>query len=381
VMRDRNHPSIIQWSMCNEEGLQGSEDGARIFKAMKEATLALDPTRPITCAMNGGWGSGITFVEDLQGINYAPGAYAGFHEKFPDMPLYGSETASAVSTRGEYVNDRQKGYVSAYDVNAPPWAQPAEVAWKAIGEREYVAGGYVWTGFDYKGEPTPYGWPCINSHFGIMDECGFPKDTYYYYLSWWGEKPVAHILPHWNWPGEEGKVKDVWVHSNAERVELFLNGTSLGAKDMPRLGHLQWSVPYAPGKLEARGYKGDKVIVTDVVETTGKATQLRLKPDRKTMTANGEEVILVETELLDDKGRVVPDADNEVTFEVTGAAHIGGVGNGDPSSHEPDKANKRHAFHGLCMVIVQAGETPGSVTVFATSPGLKPTTVRLEARK
>ncbi len=381
VMRDRNHPSIIQWSLFNEEGLQGSEEGARIFKAMKEATLALDPTRPTTGAMNGGWGNGITFVEDLQGINYAPGAYEGFHQKFPDMPLFGSETASAVSTRGEYVNDPQKGYVSAYDVNAPPWAQPAEVAWKAIGTREYVAGGYVWTGFDYKGEPTPYGWPCINSHFGIMDECGFPKDTYYYYLSWWGDKPVAHILPYWNWPGDEGKIKDVWVHSNADRVELFLNGKSLGAKDMPRLGHLQWSVPYTPGKLEAKGYRDGKVIVTDVVETTGKATQIRLKPDRKTLTANGEEVIMVEVELLDEKGRVVPDADNEVTFEVTGAAHIGGVGNGDPSSHEPDKANKRHAFHGLCMVVVQASEQPGSVQVTATAPGLKPASVTLQTKK
>ena len=251
----------------------------------------------------------------------------------------------------------------------------------AIGKREYVAGGYVWTGFDYKGEPTPYGWPCINSHFGIMDECGFPKDTYYYYLSWWGDKPVAHILPHWNWPGEEGKVKDVWVHSNADMVELFLNGKSLGAKDMPRLSHLQWSVPYAPGRLEARGYKDGKAIVTDVVETTGKATQIRLKPDRKTMTANGEEVIMVAVELLDDKGRVVPDADNEVTFEVKGAGQIGGVGNGDPSSHEPDKASKRHAFHGLCLLVAQAAEQPGSVQVTATSLGLKSASISLQSKK
>jgi beta-galactosidase len=403
VLRDRNHPSIIMWSMCNEEPLQGSEDGARIFKAMKEATLALDPTRPITCAMNGGWGNGITFVEDLQGINYSPDAYEGFHQKFPDMPVYGSETASAVSTRGEYVNDATKGYVSAYDVNAPPWAQPAEVAWKPLGQRDYMAGGYVWTGFDYKGEPTPYGWPCINSHFGIMDECGFPKDTYYYYLSWWGDKPVVHILPHWNWPGKEGQNIDVWVHSNAERVELFLNGSSLGTKVMPRLGHLEWKVPYAQGKLEAKGYKdvaatppyavlttgsgsaaqtrNYKLIASDVVETTGAATQIRLTPDRKTMKANGEEVIMVEVALLDDKGRVVPYADNEVTFDVRGAGQVGGVGNGDPSSHEPDKANKRHAFHGLCMAVVQSGEQPGSVVVTATAPGLKSATIRLQARK
>ena len=255
------------------------------------------------------------------------------------------------------------------------------MAWKALGEREYMAGGYVWTGFDYKGEPTPYAWPCINSHFGIMDECGFPKDTYYYYLSWWGGKPVAHILPHWNWPGDEGKPKDVWVHSNADRVELFLNGASLGAKDVPRLGHVQWSVPYAPGKLEARGYKDGKVIVTDVVETTGAATQIRLTPNSKSIKANGEEVVMVEAALLDDKGRVVPFADNQVTFEVKGAGQVGGVGNGDPSSHEPDKASQRRAFHGLCMLVVQAGEQPGRIEITASAPGLKPTRLALQATK
>ncbi len=382
VLRDRNHPSVIMWSMCNEEPLQGSADGARIFSAMKQATLALDPTRPITCAMNGGWGQGITLVEDLQGCNYNPGGYDSFHKNFPNIPMYGSETASAVSTRGEYVNDPVKGYVSAYDVNAPPWAQTAEVAWRAIAERPFVAGGYVWTGFDYKGEPTPYNWPCINSHFGIMDECGFAKDTYYYYLSWWGTKPVAHILPHWNWPGDERKPKDVWVHSNADRVELFLNGASLGAKDMPRWGHLQWSVPYAPGKLEARSYdKSGKQIAYDTVATTGAATQIRLTPSSKTVLANGEEVVIVEAALLDSEGRVVPTADNQVTFTTSGAGQIAGVGNGDASSHEPDRASQRRAFHGLCLAVVQAGEQPGRITLTATAAGLKSAQITMQAKK
>ena len=205
---------------------------------------------------------------------------------------------------------------------------------------------------------------------------GFPKTRTTTTSVWWGDKPVVHLLPHWNWPGKEGQNIDVWVHSNADRVELFLNGTSLGAKDMPRLGHLEWKVPYAPGKLEAKGYKDGKLIASDVVETTGAATQIRLTPDRKTMKANGEEVIMVEVALLDDKGRVVPYADNEVTFDVRGAGQVGGVGNGDPSSHEPDKASKRHAFHGLCMAVIQAAETPGSVQVMATAPGLKSATVR-----
>lgn len=381
ILRDRNHPSVIMWSMCNEEPLQGTEEGARIFSAMKKVTNALDGTRPVTCAMNGGWGEGISLVEDLQGCNYNPGGYDDYHKRFPEQPVYGSETASEVGTRGEYVNDPAKGYVSAYSVNAPPWAQTSEVAWRALAERDYMAGGFVWTGFDYKGEPTPYGWPCVNSHFGIMDECGFPKDAYYYYQSWWGEKPIVHLLPHWNWPGKEGQPIDVWCHSNAETVELFLNGKSLGTKAMPRYGHLEWKVPYAPGRLEAKGYSGGKLVASDVVETTGAPTQIRLSPDRKILTADGEDVIMVEVALLDEKGCVVPFADNEVIFTVTGAGQVAGVGNGDPSSHEPDKASKRKAFHGLCMVIVGAGENPGSISLTASSPGLKSAGLSLQAKK
>lgn len=381
VRRDRNHPSIILWSMCNEEGLQGTEEGGRIFAAMRKATLDLDPTRPVTSAMNGGWGQGISLVQDLQGFNYNPGGYEAYHKRFPNQPAYGSETASAVSTRGEYVNDKTKGYVSAYDVNAPPWAQTAEVAWKAVAEREWVAGAFVWTGFDYKGEPTPYGWPCINSHFGIMDMCGFPKDTYYYYQAWWSGKDVVHLLPHWNWAGNDGKLVEVWCHSNADRVELFLNGKSLGAKEMPRLGHLEWKVAYVPGRLEARGYRGGKLIGTDVVETTGAPAQIRLTPHATTVKADGEEVILVTATVLDAKGRVVPFADNEITFTAAGAGQVVGVGNGDPSSHEPDRAAKRKAFHGLCMAVVQAGETPGTITFTASAPGLKGASLTLKAAK
>lgn len=378
VRRDRNHPSIILWSMCNEEGLQGSDEGARIFSAMKKAVLELDPSRPLSCAMNGGWGQGISLVQDLQGCNYNPAGYDGFHKMFPAQPVYGSETASAVSTRGEYVNDRVRGYVSAYDVNAPPWAQTAEVAWRALAERSFMAGGFVWTGFDYKGEPTPYGWPCINSHFGIMDMCGFPKDTYYYYKSWWGDGDIVHLLPHWNWPGKEGQQIEVWCHSNCERVELFLNGASLGSKEIPRYGHAEWRVSYAPGKLEARGYRNGRLAATDIVETTGPATRIELLADRSEMLADGEDMVPVWISLLDAQGRIVPFADNEVTFTVGGAGQIAGVGNGDPSSHEPDRAAKRHAFHGRLMALVQAAERPGTITLSVAAPGLQ--SARMEFR-
>ena len=380
VIRDRNHPSVILWSMCNEEGLQGSAEGAKIFSAMMKKTKELDPTRPVSCAMNGGWGQGISLVQDLQGCNYNPGGYDQFHKNHPTLPMFGSETASEVGTRGEYANDEKRGYVSAYSVNAPSWAQTCEVAWKALGEREYMAGGFVWTGFDYKGEPTPYAWPCINSHFGIMDECGFPKDAYYYYQSWWSDKNVVHLLPHWNWKGKEGQLINVWCHSNAETVELFLNGASLGSKAMPKLGHLEWNVPYAPGKLEAKGYRNGKLIAADVVETTGEATQIVLSPDRTSLKADGEDVVMVSVSLLDSKGRLVPFAENEVTFAVAGAGQVAGVGNGDPSSHEPDRASKRKAYHGLCMAVIQAGDKSGKLELSATAPGLKSAKIELRVK-
>jgi beta-galactosidase len=377
LKRDRNHPSIIMWSMCNEEPLQGSDVGAKIFSAMKEVVRRLDPTRPVTAAMNGGWGRGISLVADLQGCNYNPGGYDGYHKSHPDQPIYGSETASTVSTRGIYANDRAKGYVSAYDVNHPPWGQTAEEGWRPLAERPFMAGGFVWTGFDYRGEPTPYAWPCINSHFGIMDTCGFPKDNYYYYQSWWGDKPIVHLLPHWNWPGKEGQEIAVWCHSNCDRVELFFNGQSLGAKEMPRNGHLEWKVAYAPGILEAKGYRDGKEIARDRVETTGPAASLQLTPDRAVLQADSEDVSLITVSVRDAQGRLMPVADNEVSFQVTGDAQILGVGNGDPSSHEADRASRRHAFQGLCMAIVQAGAHAGEIHVTAESPGLKPATVIL----
>ena len=223
VKRDRNHPSIIIWSLANEEPLQWNADGARIFKAMKDVTNALDGTRPVSAAMNGGHTpDGFHSVQDIEGFNYDIGGYDGFHARYPDFPMYGSETASAVATRGEYVNDKAKGYVSNYDQKGGSWAQTAQDAWKTIATRPFVAGGFVWTGFDYRGEPTPYGWPCISSHFGIMDLCGFPKDPYYYYLAWWGDKPLVHIFPDWNADrknaGPECQCVGVWQYGNGGTV-------------------------------------------------------------------------------------------------------------------------------------------------------------------
>ncbi|RYG32199.1 DUF4982 domain-containing protein, partial [bacterium] len=371
VLRDRNHPSIIAWSLFNEEPLQGTDEGARIFQAMEKRVKEIDPTREVTGAMNFGFNAGIQKVSRVFGFNYSLWAYDDVRKKDPGLALFGSETASAVSTRGIYANDKERGYVSAYDVNHPEWGATAEKAWKEVVKRPYMAGAFVWTGFDYKGEPTPYGWPCINSHFGILDICGFPKDTFWYYKSWWGDQPVVYLLPHWNWPGKEGETINVWAHSNADTVELFLNGRSLGTKTMERLGHLEWDVPYEPGKLEARGYRNGAVIASDVVETAGAPASVRLKTDVRRLMADHEDVALVEVEILDAQGRVAPTADNPVRFSVVGPGAIAGVGNGDPSSHEPDKASQRKAFNGRCMALVQTTNQTGKIVLRAESPGLK----------
>jgi beta-galactosidase len=212
-----------------------------------------------------------------------------------------------------------------------------------------------------------------------MDMCGFPKDSYYYYKAWWGDKPVVHLLPHWNWAGQEGQKIRVWVYGNGDKVELFLNGKSLGDQEMPRNGHLEWEVPYAAGTLEARSYTNGKPVVTDKVETTSAPVALRLTTDRTKLTADGEDITMVEVNVVDAKGRIVPTADSLVSFSLTGAGVIRGVGNGDPTCHEPDQASTRSAFKGKCMVLVGANYQLGAIRLTASAPGLKSATLNFEA--
>ena len=245
-------------------------------------------------------------------------------------------------------------------------------------------GGFIWTGFDYRGEPTPFKWPNINSHFGIMDVCGFPKNIYYYYQSWWSTKDVLHISPHWNWPEKVGKPIDVWVNSNADEVELFLNGKSLGQKTMERNSHLQWNVLYEPGILEAIAYKKGKKITTKI-ETTGQATTVVLTPDKTILMADGKDATVVNISITDEKGREVPTANNQLAFTISENAKIIGVGNGDPSSHEADTCKEgnwqRSAFNGKCQVIIQAGKNVGDIKLEAKSNGLKSGAVLLQLKK
>jgi len=381
ILRDRNHPSVILWCLGNEEyHIQGTEVGARICSTMKRLVKRLDPSRSVTLAMNGEWGSKVSLIMDVQGCNYLRlGDVDKYHETYPDHPIIATETGCAFSTRGIYTNDKEKGYVNAYGTMLPGWGSTAEKSWRFWAKRPFVSGVFVWNGFDYRGEPEPYYWPCVNSNFGIMDLCGFPKDNYYYYKAWWSKDTVLHIFPHWNWRGKEGEEINVWCYSNCEEVELFLNGKSLGKKKMEPNSHLEWKVKYSPGKLEAKGYKNGKEVATAKRETTGEPIKLKLIPDRLVIKADNEDISIVKVSLLDRQGHIVPTANNQVMFSITKNAKIIGVGNGDPSSHEPEKTAKCKAFNGLCQVIIQSSRETGEIKLTAESPGLESTSVIIRA--
>lgn len=380
IRRDRNRPSVFMWSMGNEEGQANTEKGVLILTAMKALATELDGSRPVSIAPTGAIGTGGLVVCDVMGYNYMDPQAEAYHTSHPDKPVIGTETVSAVGTRGIYVTDFAKGYVGSYDPYTTTGRASAEGWWSFCNSRPWMSGGFVWTGFDYRGEPSPNRWPNISSQYGVIDTCGFPKDAFFYYRSWWTEQPVLHLFPHWNWSGMEGKEIAVWVYSNLDAVELFLNGESLGAKEMKKDAHLAWAVKYAPGSIEARGSKGGKVVMTEKRETTGSATKLLMAADRREVLADGEDVAMFTVAVHDAQGRVVPITDNEVTFKVSGEGKLIGTGNGDPTNQESDKGTSRKAFSGLCMAIVQSTKTAGSITVDATSPGLAPATVTISTK-
>ena len=377
IKRDRSRASVFLWSIGNEEGwVHNNGTGKLIALSLLAKQKELDPTRTSTYAAdNGKQFPGINEVIPVRSFNYRHLAVEEYHKQHPNQPLMGTEMGSTVTTRGQFVRDSIIGYLPDQDISFPWWASTAEAWWKLAGPNDYWLGGFVWTGLDYRGEPTPFTWPNINSHFGIMDMCGFPKNIYYYYQSWWTDKDVLHISPHWNWPGKQGQPIDVWVNSNADNVELFLNGKSLGKKDMPRNGHLQWNVNYEPGALEAIAYKKGRKLSTKV-ETTGKPFEVVVSPYKTTMLADGKDATVINISVIDREGREVPDANFPIRFSVQGDAKIIGVGNGDPSSHERDSYNdtvaQRRLFNGKCQVIVQAGTGVSMIHFEAKADSLWP---------
>jgi beta-galactosidase len=381
VRRDRNHPCVIAWSAGNE--VQEQKNG-NLFESLRGIFRSEDSTRPVTAACDqadAGF-NGFQNSVDIFGYNYKPRLYAKFHDANPRKALFGSETASCVSTNGEYLfpvsGDGAKGFadgqVTSYDVYAPYWATTPDVEFEAQDKNPFVAGEFVWTGFDYLGEPTPY-WDDTcrsrSSYFGIFDLCGFTKDRFFLYQARWRpEFPLAHILPHWNWPERIGETTPVHVYTSGDEAELFLNGQSMGRKvKQPYEYRLRWDdVRYAPGTLKVLTYKKGKPWASDEIRTTGPAARIELSSDRTAIDADGRDLAFVTVSLVDAAGAMVPGAANPVRFTVSGPGTIAAVGNGDPTDHGSFRSDRTRAFHGRCMLVIQSRKgKAGAIRVTAES--------------
>ncbi len=332
IMRDRNHPSVILWSLGNEEwAIEGNEKGKRITKTMQDFAVQLDSTRMYTAASSGGWDEGTGTMTQVMGYNYIMlGDIDQHHKKFPWQPAVGTEESNTIGTRGIYFTNEKEGRMA-------PTGLGTENGWKFYHQRPFLAGLFYWTGFDYRGEANPFGWPQVISQYGILDLCGFPKDIFYYLKSWWTDEPVLHIYPHWNWKGREGDTIDVVIYSNADEVELLLNNKKIGKEKMPFNGHLSWKVKYEKGILKAVGYKNGKPILVKTVETTDEPVLIKIESDKNKIRADGKDIIVVTISAVDNKGRIVPTANNEIYFSISGPGKIIGVGNGDAASHEKER--------------------------------------------
>lgn len=378
IHRDRNHPSIILWSVGNEEwGIEWNDFGRRIAAAMREFCHRLDPTR-LACAATS---SGPTIVEpmDVAGYNYILQNPVEEHRaRYPQRIALGSEETTGCGTRGIYFDDTRNGHMAA--INRGKQGPDSlynciERGWKFYDERPWLSGLFYWTGFDYRGEPNPLSFPATGSEFGILDYCGFPKDEAYYLKAWWTNEPVLHLLPHWNLKGHEGEEVDVWAYSNCAEVELIVNGKRLGRKSMPKDGHLSWKAVYQPGYIEARGYNAQgRRIKTERIETTGAPERMVVSADRTSLSADNQDVSIVTIELQDRRGRFVPDACEEIELEVAGPVRILGVGNGDPAWQAQEQPSVRNArtfrvrsFNGLAQVILQTTREAGTATLTCTA--------------
>ncbi|WP_235537774.1 beta-galactosidase GalA [Pelomonas sp. Root1217] len=384
VRRDRNHPSVFMWSIFNEEPLQGSEVGYEIARRTVDVVKTLDPTRPVTAAMHDGiFGElNVTQVVDVAGINYQTWAYDRFHQQNPKRPMTSTEDTASYMTRGAFESDPKAQVMATYDEEPSSFGTTHRKAWRAIAERPFVAGGFIWTGLDYRGEPTPYEWPSVNSFFGAMDLCAYPKTAYWIHQAHWiKDRTVIKVVPHWNWAGREGQPIKVMVATNAPRVRLLLNGKVVGESDVDPIDMVSFQVPYAPGRLEAVALRNGSELARDAVETTGAPARLVLTPDRAALAGDGRDAVPVKVSVVDAQGRPVPTADALVSFEVGGAGTLIGVGNGDPNSHDSEKTPERKLFNGLAQVILQTrlgGQ--GVLTLRATAPGLESAVIAMDVK-
>lgn len=423
VRRDRNHPSVFLWSTGNEIGEQGSAEGHKVSQELTRIVHEEDPTRPVTAGANNlqaGY-NGFQKTVDVFGYNYKPAEYGKFRASNPSLPLFASETASTISSRGEYFfpvfEDKSQGkadfQVSSYDLYAPRWATTPDAEFHGQDEFPFVAGEFVWTGFDYLGEPTPYNSdvtnllnftdpseqaraarelqelgkvlvPSRSSYFGIIDLAGFRKDRFYIYQARWRPTlPMAHILPHWNWPERARQATPVHVYTSGDEAELFLNGRSLGRKKRgPYEYRLRWDeVKYEPGELRVVAYKDGRRWAEDVVRTTGAPARVTLQADGATIKADGRDLSFITAGIVDKGGLVVPRAKNRVRFELSGPGEIVATDNGDATSHEPFQSKERAAFNGLCLVIIRAKpNVSGLIKLRAVSEGLTAAQILIRSR-
>ncbi|HTL08825.1 MAG TPA: beta-galactosidase GalB [Chitinophagaceae bacterium] len=407
VLRDRNHPSVMIWSIGNEiqeqwSGKDGKDSsGTVIARELAAIVKALDTTRPITSALNSPYPNNAIYASgalDLVGFNYHHQDFASFPQKFAGQKFIGTETVSALQTRGHYdmpsdsirrwpsrwdkpvENANADLTCSAYDNCSAPWGSTHEETLKELLAHEFASGMFVWTGFDYLGEPTPYPWPARSSYFGIIDLAGFPKDVYYLYKSIFTDKPVLHVFPHWNW--QPGQMVDLWAYYNqADEAELFINGQSMGTKK--KTGnelHVMWRVPFTPGTVQVISRKNGKQVLQQTIHTAGPAARLQLTADRQLLQASGNDLSFITVKVMDKDGNLLPNADNLVNFTVRGNGAIAGVDNGSPVSMESFKASKRKAFNGMCLAVIQTNGKPGSISVTASAEGLAPASVQLSVR-
>jgi beta-galactosidase len=402
ILRDRNHPCIFIWSIGNEIREQFDSTGVSITRELVKIVKDIDNTRPVTSALSESdphknfiYQSGAL---DLVGLNYHQEVYADFLKNYPNQKFIATETMSALETRGFYdtptdttrhwpqssknpfTQGNAQFAVTAYDNVAAYWGSTHEETWKIIKKYDFLCGLFIWTGFDYLGEPTPYPWPARSSYFGIVDLAGFPKDVYYMYQSEWTDKPVLHLLPHWNW--KPGQLVDVWAYySQADEVELFLNGKSVGIKKKQGDDlHVSWKVKFEPGTLKAISRKNGKIVLSQEIHTAGAPVKIQLIADRKSIHADGNDLSFITVKVLDKDGNLVPNAENLVNFKIKGPADIAGVDNGSQISMEPFKANYRKAFHGMCLLIVRSKKTKGKILVEANSMGLKSSSLALDIK-
>lgn len=372
VVRDRNHPSVIMYSIFNEEPLQSSPEGARMARRMSYEIRRLDDSRFVTGAMNGGVldDDGAVLVLDVAGANYQMWTYEQFHKKYPDRCFVGSETTSTFSVRDCYKTDMSRNEISCYDEDPAGWGNTVRDTWDVILKNEFAAGGFMWTGFDYLGEPTPFTYPSVSSFFGMMDICGFAKDGYYLCQAIFKDEPVVHVLPHWNRSWKEGEIVRVMSHTNCEEAELFVNGRSCGRQKIELTKQAYWNVPYEPGELKLVGYNGGKAVGEDVRVTAGEVYEVRLEPWRDHMYGGGDDAIPVNLVAYDRYGNEVTDAEFAVTLECEGG-EILGTSNGDPNCHEEFTSNIRSLFHGKAQAVIRCNMGVKSLTLRAKCGNIK----------